>query len=436
MRQTFQKFLIASFGILGVMSAAHAQTDLYVRGSGKMFPVALPQLCLRSGDGSVAKEIPTVMGRDLDLSGYFDVLNPKAFLETPGKCNTVEGVAYSDWSVIGAEGLVKGNVDVSPDGRVRVQLYLHDVQKQGVVLGKEYDGDLSQVPSMAHRFANEIMKFFTGEYGVFGTQIAFSSKVGRFKELFVMDMDGSNIRQLTNDRSLSLSSSWDPSGTRLVFTSYRSRVPDLFVMDVASRATRQVTRGGELEIGNRFAPNGNQILTSRTEPRGGSSLVLLNLDGSLAGQLSGGGRTIDVSPFYSPDGSEIVFCSNRGGGPQIYRMSAAGGGARRVSFVSSNYCTSPAWSPKGDKIAFVCRADGGFNLFVADPDGGNPQQLTAGGSSEDPEFSPDGRHIVFSTTTFGGPPSLALIRSDGKSIKRITTSRGGDFEPTWGPMLR
>jgi TolB protein len=107
-----------------------------------------------------------------------------------------------------------------------------------------------------------------------------------------------------------------------------------------------------------------------------------------------------------------------------------------VSFVTSNYCTSPAWSPKGDKIAFVCRADGNFQLFISNPDGSNAVQLTSSGSSEDPEFSPDGRYLVFSTTYFGATYSLAIMRTDGLSIKQITTSRAGDFEPAWGPMLR
>lgn len=427
-----RKFIIT---LLALTSAAipvihtEAQTDLYVRGSGKLFPVALPQLCGDPAGGTV-NDIPRIIARDLDLSGYFEVIKPSAYIEAPGKCN--DGIAYSDWSVIGSEGLVKGVVE-NVDGRMRIKLYLHDVQKQQVVLGKEYAGDQTQISRIAHRFANEIMKFFTGEYGVFGTQIGFSSRVGRFKELFVMDMDGSNIRQLTNERGLALSSAWDPSGNKLVYTSYRNRVPDLFLYDLISRNSRQITQGPDMEIGTHFAPSGDKIITSRTEG-GGSSIITMNLSGQVLQRLTTGGRVIDVSPVYSPDGSSVVFCSNRGGGPQIYRMGADGSNPRRVSFVNSSYCTSPAWSPKGDKIAFVCRADGNFQMFISDPDGGNALQLTSGGSNEDPEFSPDGRYLVFATTNYGGNFSLAIMRSDGSSMKQLTTSRSGDFEPTWGPM--
>lgn len=417
-----------------VTLSAYAQTDIYIRGAGRLFPIALPQLCAQGGESSGAKDIPNTVARDLDLSGYFTVLNPASFIETPGKCGDPQTSVYSDWTVIGAEGLVRGIVQ-GAGGRVRVQLFLHDVNQHRVVLGKEYEGDESQIPMMAHKFANEIMKHFTGEYGPFGTQVAFSSRIGRFKELFVMDMDGTNIRQLTNDRSLAMSPAWDPSGRSLVFTSYRLRVPDLFMIDVFSRRVTQVTRREELETSPKFMPDGSSIVASQAIGRG-SDLTVYSLDGKILRKLTSSAGSIDVSPSFSPDHSQIVFCSDRAGGPQIYVMSADGAGAHRVSFVSSNYCTSPVWSPKGDKLAFVCRADQGFNLFVTGIDGGNALQLTSGGNNEDPEWSPDGRYLVFSSTLGRGSiPSIALMRVDGSNIRELTRSRSGDYDPAWGPQL-
>lgn len=435
--QTVRRSALIQFAaVIATISTqcAFAQTDIYVRGAGRLIPLALPQLCAIDGSTGEAKAIPETMRRDLDLSGFFEIVNPASYIESAGRCGSQESTAYSDWSVLNTEGLVKGQVTLN-GARARVQLYLHDVQKQTVVLAKEYEGDAAKVSVIAHKFANEIMKYYTGEAGIFGSQIAFSSRVGRFKEMFVMDMDGSNLRQLTNERGLALSPAWDPSGTKLAYTSYRSRVPDLFVLDVATRGVKQVTRTVEMEVGAHFMPNGSQLIVSRTEGAE-SDIVVLNQDGTLARKLTPPNRAIDVSPVPSPDGSSIVFCSNRGGGPQIYTMGSDGSGAKRVSFVTSNYCTSPAWSPKGDKIAFVCRADGNFQLFVADADGSNPVQLTSAGSNEDPEWSPDGRYLVFATTYWGGGIySLAIVKSDGSSLKRITTSRSGDFEPAWSPKV-
>jgi TolB protein len=417
------------------VGSALAQTDVYIRGSGKLFPIALPQLCAREGQSNAVRDIPKVIARDLDLSGYFEVLNPGAYIESAGKCAGAEEFAYSDWSVIGAEGLVRGTVQDLGD-RIKVQLYLHDVQRQKVVLAKEFEAESSQSSRIAHRFANEILRFFTGAAGIFGTEIAFSSRIGRFKELFVMDMDGSNLRQLTNDRSLSMSVTWSPDGRSLAFTSYRLRAPDLFLVDVFSKRLQQITRGSEMELGAKFFPGQpDRLLASITAGRE-SDIVEMNLQGVVQRKLTATNSAIDVSPDFSPDGQQVVFCSNRGGGPQIYVMNSQGGAVRRVSYVTSGYCTSPDWSPKGDRIAFVCRADGGFQLFVADPDGSNPLQLTSYGDNEDPDFSPDGRYIAFSST-FGKKtaPSIAMIRVDGSAMRQLSQSRSGDSDPAWGPLL-
>ena len=423
--------LIAAFCI---SQTAYSQTDLSVRGSGRLFPIAVPQLCLQSGESNAVKEVPEVLSRDLDLSGYFEVLNSNSYIETPGKCSGSTDFAYSDWSVIGAEGLVKGVVSTEGSG-LKIQLYLHDVLRRNVVLGKEYVGDPTQVRMIAHKFANEIMRFFTGEPGVFGTQIAFSSKVGRFKELFVMDMDGSNLRQVTNDKGLAISSSWDHTGSNLIYTSFRRRVPDLFLIDPSRRNVSQLTRGRELELGGKYSRDGSLILASRAEGRD-SDIVLFNSDGTLYKRLTPRNGAIDVSPDWSPDERQISFVSNRSGGPQVYVMNKDGSNSRRISFVGSNYCTSPSWSPKGDKIAFVCRAERGFQIFSVNPDGSSALQLTSYGSNEDPDWSPNGRYIVFATTFGKGSTfHLAMMRNDGSNLRQLTTSRSGDYEPSWGPWL-
>lgn len=413
-------------------TSVSAQINLDVRGSGRSFPIGLPQLCVSGGDTEANRLIPEVIGKDLMLSGYFDVLNQNSFIESAGKCGN--DIAYTDWSVIGAEGVVRGEIRAEGDSQ-KIQLFLHDVQKQQKVIGKEYLGDSRQISQMAHRFSNEIMRYYTGEPGIFGTQIAFTSRVGRFKELYVMDMDGSNVRQLSNDRGLAVSSSWVPGSDALVYTSYRKRVPDLFVFDVPSKRIRQVTRGSAMEIGAKFSKDGRRVIVSRSSGRD-SNIVLLGRDGSMIRKLTNVKGVIDVSPDWSPDESKIVFCSDRSGGPQIFTMNRDGSNVRRISRASSNYCTSPAWSPKGDRIAFVCRADRGYNLFTSNPDGTETIQLTSGGNNEDPSWSPDGRYIAFATTFGKGRDyNIALIRNDGSNLQLVTTNASDDTEPSWGPPV-
>lgn len=416
--------------LLAFTSPAYSQTDILVSGASQLVPIATPQLCNEGGVIESDREIPKLIARDLDLSGYFRIVPPTSYIETPGKCGGASNIAYSDWTSIGSDFVVRGIIRGNGD-RIQTQLFLIDAFKQAAVLGKEYEGSAEDAPMMAHKFANEILKFFTGELGPFGSKIVFSMKVGRFKELAVMDMDGSNIRQLTSDKGLAKSAAWGPDGRTVAYTNYKLRQPDLFTMDVFSRAIKQITNDTAMEIGPHFLSDGN-IIAAKTEGSG-SSLVVYDRSGKMTQKLIAGGGAINVSPSYSPDRSQMVFCSDRGGSPQIYLAAGDGSGAKRISFASSNYCTSPEWSPKGDKIAYVCRADGGFNVFVSAPDGTNPLQLTTYGNNEDPDWSPDGRYLVFSSTAGRGVASLAIIRADGKGFRQLTNARNGDTEPTWGP---
>lgn len=419
-----------SLCLLPILTASAQTTDIVVSGATQLIPISSPTLCNEGGVLSADKEIPKALLRDLDLSGYFKTLSPESYIESPGKCGGASNVAFSDWTAIGSDFVIRGSA-FQTGSTLRVQLYLIDAFKQASVLAKEYNGNTSDAVMMGHKFANEILKFFTGELGPFGSQIAYSVKNGRFKELAIMDMDGSNVRQLTSNKGLAKNASFSPSGRELAFTDYKNRVPDLFTINIGSRAQSRITNDMEMQIGPHFL-NESEIVASRSEGSG-SSLVVYDRSGRMTRKLITGGGTINVSPSFSPDKSQMVFCSDRGGSPQVYKANADGSGATRVSFVASGYCSSPVWSPKGDKIAFICRADGGFNLFTANPDGSAPLQLTSYGSNEDADWSPDGRYLVFSSTARTGVTSLAMIRSDGANMRQLTNSKTPESEPSWGP---
>ena len=424
MLSTFFLFLAFSVGI------ASAQTDIRITDPGSGFPVAVPRLCDAGGGAEAAAKIAETITKDLQIIGLFKVISPSAFVEAPGKCGDLEKVAYSDWSVIGAEGLVKGEVR-SVAGGIEVKLFLHDVQQQKARIGKRYEAAPQDYNRLAHKFANEIVRFFTGEPGVFGTRLAYVSRVGRFKELFIMDIDGSNVRQLTRDNGLAMSPSWAPAGDKLIYTSYRSRKPELHTISPEGGGSKQITERQGLEIGAKFSPDGGTIATAAAIA-GVSKIALLDLSGRLLKKLTSG-DALDVSPTFSPDGSKIAFCSNRGGGPQIYVMSSQGEPAQRISFTNSNYCTSPAWSPKGDKIAFICRA-GGNQLFIASPTGSQTTQLTFAGDNEDPSWSPDGRFIAFSSNFGSGARNIAILSLLGGAPTRVSFARSEDSQPAWSPL--
>ncbi|NBW39456.1 hypothetical protein EBR25_00485 [bacterium] len=418
----------------GFLPQAFAQTDIFVQGSGKKYPIAIPVLCAPQGAHSGAENLPRAVSKNLSSSGFFHVIDPKAFIESPGKClESPTAFAFSDWSVIGAEGLVRGTLQ-EVGGRLTLQMYLFDVQRQKIAFGKEYEGSFAQLSEIADRFSNEIVQYFTGKSGVFGSKIVFASRVGRFKELFRMNIDGGEVRQLTDERGLTIAPAFHPNGQQILYTSYQKRIPELFLYDFDRDQSRPITSGRELEIGGSFSPDGKSLITAVSLGKQ-SHIVLMRPDGTPVRKLTSQYGVIDVSPKWSPDGERIVFCSNRSGGPQIYVMNKDGGDVQRVSFTNANYCTSPDWSPTGDRIAYVCRSDGGYNIFTSQPDGTDPLQLTSSHFNEDPEWSPNGEEIAFSTT-YGrtGSYNIAIMRADGTGFRLLSDSRTDDTDPAWGPV--
>lgn len=409
------------------LSLAYSQATINITGPQKGFPIAIPKLCAQ---GEMALSLPEKVASNLTFSGVFRVINPAAYVEGPGNCDyKPEDISFSDWSLIGAEGLVKGKITPKGDG-YQADMYLYDVVKQRPVLGKRYQLDESQITTVANKFSNEIIGFFTGVPGVFGSKIAFTSKTGRFKELFVMEIDGSGLKQLTKDRGLVVSPSWLPIGDQIYYTSYATRRPELYALDVEVGSKAKVTNFGSLITGAIWSPDGARLIASLSQ-NGFTNLVELSREGKIIRNITNG-SSIDVSPTWSPDGLSIAYTSSRGGGPQIYVKEM--GSSRRVSFTGSNYCTSPAWSPLGDRIAFVCRSSGN-QIFMANPDGSRLTQLTFSGNNEDPDWAPDGRSLVFSSTAHGrGRKDIVVLSLINGQITRITSPNTEDTQPVWSKV--
>ena len=142
---------------------------------------------------------------------------------------------------------------------------------------------------------------------------------------------------------------------------------------------------------------------------------------------------IDTSPSYAPDGSRIVFNSDRGGSPQLYVMDRAGGSARRISFGAGNY-GSPAWSPRGDQIAFTKFKGGLFHIGIMEPDGANERLLTRSFLDDAPTWAPNGRVIMF---TRQNPQTdrtrLYSIDITGYNEREIPTPLDAS-DPDWSPL--
>jgi TolB protein len=282
---------------------------------------------------------------------------------------------------------------------------------------------------MMHRFADEVMAALTGERSVFSTAIAFVHAEAGKKEVWLMNFDGSGSRQLTHRGDITLYPAWSPDGNLLAYAYYVNRRPSIFIHALAGGEGRMIINKPGVNITPVFRSAGELAVTlSHT---GKTNIFASDQTGNIGANLTDGWG-IDVSPSFSPDGRKMVFCSDRGGSPQIYIRDMASGSITRLSF-GHKYAAAPDFSPRGDRITFQAQISGVFQIVTIRPDGSDQQVITSGfGGGEDPSWSPDGRLIAYSGRG-SGRFQIYVITANGQPIRRLTDLPGDNTDPAWSP---
>ncbi len=415
----------------------NAQIKMEIIGPGStLSAIAVSDLKNLGGAESqpLSSAFTSTLVRNLELSGYFRIVDPAAYIEDPQQSGYELGqFNFANWSVINTVFLVKGAVR-QEGANVTLTTFLYDVAQQRRMMGKQYTGGARDVPRMARRFADAILEAATGVRGPFDSKLAFvSTRGGRFKEIYTQSIDGQDLFKLTDNKTINLFPSWDHNGTELLYLSYKSGDPMLYLANLNRRIeTRLPSQRGRV-IGGAISPDGNRIVAA-VERDGYTNLYLLDRDGHELRTLTET-RSINVGPAFSPDGRMVAFTSDRSGTPQIWVMPMDGAASRRLTY-AGNYNTTPKFSPKGERIAYQSREGGRFEIYSIAVGGEKPVRMTDGaGSNQAPSWSPDGRYIAFSSNRAGRPRVYLLQVATGKIISALTEGKGDDTSPAWSWWL-
>lgn len=226
-----------------------------------------------------------------------------------------------------------------------------------------------------------------------GQQIAFSSNRGNGSDIYVMNVDGSALRRLTNDQLDDRRPHWSPDGRKIAFESGKEgqlpslnstvRYSDIWVMDIDGSHVSNITKTpGNSESWASWAPDGKTIVYT-----GRDGIVLVNPDGTNSRRFHlADPRYADDVAAWSPDGSRIAYSAFDNQHPfatdvwVIFTAKADGSDVRMLTLPSARF---PAWSPDGTRIVY--NRDGGneswarfgiVNVWVVNADGSNNVRLT------------------------------------------------------------
>lgn len=155
-------------------------------------------------------------------------------------------------------------------------------------------------------------------------------------------------------------------------------------------------------------------------------LLLLSSTAALAQTPLASGPSVDWFPAWSPDGTRIVFASDRAGNFDLWTATPDGGNLTQLTRHGATDW-DPAWSPDGKRIAFVSHRSGNPDIWVMDADGSNLRQLTADPAEDsDPAWSPDGRSILFSSKRRWGNFDLYVMDASGGGVTPLTVDPRDD----------
>lgn len=430
-RQSMKSVLKLCSFILFLSLSFFAHADVIVidinETSNNKLPLAVPHFINAKGGsaGAQGAKMQELLIKDFKLSGLFDVWNDERL---PRNDYNLVDIDFAQWKAFEVHALIKG-VITQEGGQDVAQLRLYDVASGKMLVGKQYIVDGDKYIDAVHRFVDSSMKALTGVRGPFESKIVASCGKTNKEDIFVYEMDDARRSRVTKTAQNNTSPSWSFDGKRIAYSGrLKNGELHIFTAGEGGGAT-QVTNYKNFSGVNTtptWTADGNLVFSSaRTDD---SELYLVSPSGRILSQITKSYNG-DLSASVNANG-EMVFVSERAGQVHIFKGSLAGGGAVRMTFVGSHN-EQPDWSPDGSKIVFSSGGGIRQDIFVMESDGSNIVRLTEGeGGNSSPTWSPDGRYISFDSTRGG----LFIMRDDGTNQTMIEKTAGCK-NADWGPWL-
>jgi TolB protein len=262
-------------------------------------------------------------------------------------------------------------------------------------------------------------------------------------QICIMDEDGGNQKQLTDNNSHNADVTWSPDGQQIAFMSECDGNQQIYIMEINGKILKKLTDDKFINRHPFWSPDGAKIVFASNRD-GNYEIYIMDVDGKNQQRLTEN-EADDLSPFCNPDGTKIAFQSNRSGRWQVYIMpvSPAGGdadgkNAQRLTDDKTNDCGGE-WSPDGKKILLTSTGEKPIDdqlsrrIYVIDVDGTN-RKLLIDGQAESGRWSSDGKKIVFQSCrnpTSNSFVDVYVVDADGKNLQRLTTT--GGYSPVWSP---
>jgi TolB protein len=263
-------------------------------------------------------------------------------------------------------------------------------------------------------------------------KIVYSSEIDGDWELFVMDGDGSDKIQITNNHVSDGYPRWTSSGSSLVYNNSSGGNNQINILDIINGLVTNLSNNSYNDVQPNLRLSDNKIVFFTNQyDLVANDIMTMNPDGTNRVRLTSCDTCIDYSPAWSPDGTTIIFTRltmGAGGTTKIYTMNQYGLDVTELPAAGAG--SDFDYSPDSLKIAFTDFSD----IIVMDSDGTNLVNITNDAlGNRSPSWSPDGTKIAYQAYD-GNDYEIFVIDADGTNKTQLTDNEVGDTHPDWSPV--